>query len=101
MYSDGPCEICGKRAHCYDVPSKYLPQPKKKELWVALKAANQERVSSVDVKRSMRYRRTTTLTTLVSSRTAGIRCTARGVTRNEVRCDDRVAVEAASASPFR
>lgn len=26
--SYGPCEICSKNAHCYDIPSKYLV-PKK------------------------------------------------------------------------
>jgi len=29
--SIGPCEICGKHAVCFDVPSKYLPIPKKEE----------------------------------------------------------------------
>ena len=27
MKSEGPCEMCGKRALCNDVPSKYLPSP--------------------------------------------------------------------------
>ncbi len=26
--SRGVCEICGKNADCYDVPSQYLPDPK-------------------------------------------------------------------------
>jgi hypothetical protein len=25
--SYGPCEICGKTAGCFDVPSRYLPDP--------------------------------------------------------------------------
>lgn len=28
-FSYGDCEICGTRAHCYDVPSKHLPPPKR------------------------------------------------------------------------
>lgn len=27
--SHGPCELCRKTADCNDVPSKYLPMPKK------------------------------------------------------------------------
>lgn len=27
LRSMGPCELCKKRASCYDVPSKYLPMP--------------------------------------------------------------------------
>jgi hypothetical protein len=29
--STGPCEICGKVSDCNDVPSKFLPIPKKKK----------------------------------------------------------------------
>lgn len=29
MLSYGPCEICYKPNNCNDVPSKYLPRPKK------------------------------------------------------------------------
>lgn len=29
--SFGKCEICGNRAACSDVPSKYLPAPKPKK----------------------------------------------------------------------
>lgn len=29
--SYGRCEICGKGAGCYDVPSRYLPVPEKKK----------------------------------------------------------------------
>lgn len=25
--SYGPCELCRKRAECYDVPSRHLPDP--------------------------------------------------------------------------
>ena len=25
--SFGPCEVCGKKTECYDVPSKHLPDP--------------------------------------------------------------------------
>lgn len=25
--SKGPCEICNKVEHCYDVPSRFLPDP--------------------------------------------------------------------------
>lgn len=30
MKSQGPCEICGKSALCSDVPSKYLPLPRRR-----------------------------------------------------------------------
>lgn len=26
--SRGKCEVCGKKANCYDVPSRLLPTPK-------------------------------------------------------------------------
>lgn len=29
-YSYGTCEVCGDKAACYDVPSKFLPMPKPK-----------------------------------------------------------------------
>lgn len=28
MRSLGPCELCGNKDYCYDVPSKYLPENK-------------------------------------------------------------------------
>jgi hypothetical protein len=30
--SRGPCEVCGKVAACYDVPSSALPNPKRRQL---------------------------------------------------------------------
>lgn len=30
--SYGKCEVCGKSAVCYDVASKYLPEPKPKKV---------------------------------------------------------------------
>jgi hypothetical protein len=30
MRSFGPCEVCGRRANCHDVPSRALPEPKRK-----------------------------------------------------------------------
>lgn len=30
--SRGPCEVCGKTASCYDVPSSCLPLPPPKEI---------------------------------------------------------------------
>lgn len=44
--SRGTCEICGERADCYDVPSKYLPkappslEPTSSSFWVAYDPAN-------------------------------------------------------------
>ncbi len=29
LMSRGPCEVCGKHATCNDVPSSWLPVPKK------------------------------------------------------------------------
>lgn len=30
MQSRGPCEVCEKVRACNDVPSRYLPEPKRK-----------------------------------------------------------------------
>jgi hypothetical protein len=32
--SYGPCEVCGKTAECYDVPSSRLPEPKKESTYI-------------------------------------------------------------------
>jgi hypothetical protein len=44
-HSYGPCEICGRRTHCNNVPSSVLPVPKEKKIEVGDKIGGWERTT--------------------------------------------------------
>lgn len=51
-FSRGPCELCGKLANCYDVPSSYLarfPSPKEQPL-------DLQSISDADLKAELKRR---------------------------------------------